>query len=111
MKAKLTLSVIAASLLASCASTPPVNFEGESFASSQLKNDVTKMILMTASAKGCSKIEKIETSVTKEPVGEPAYKESTELWRAYGCNKQFDFSVAFKGDGMGGAYFGIGVAK
>ncbi len=111
MTVKPIVFAITSIVLSSCALTPPVNFEGQSFASPQLKRDVANMIIMTTNAKGCSEINKIETSVIKEPTGEPDHQESTELWRAHGCNQQFDFSVAFKGDGMGGAYFGIGIAK
>ncbi|MGP0175234.1 hypothetical protein ACSVIJ_25620 [Pseudomonas sp. NCHU5208] len=112
MSVKSIICVITAALLSSCALTPPVvNFEGQSFANPQLKRDVTNMIIMTTNAKGCSEIEKIETSVIEEPNGEPGYQESAELWRAHGCNQKFDFNVAFKGDGRGGSYFRIGFTK
>lgn len=99
--------MIAFSVLAGCASVPPVAFVGSTATDQQLKNDVYKMLARYTDALGCKKIEKVHTEITQRPSGSAKRFTAKERWLLFGCQQQFAYDLAFQGDGVGGTSFSI----
>lgn len=98
---------IAFSMLAGCASAPPVAFVGSTATDQQLKNDVYKMLARYTDALGCKKIEKVQTEIIQLPSGSAKRFTAKERWLLFGCQQQFAYDLAFQGDGVGGTHFSI----
>jgi hypothetical protein len=45
------------------------------------------------------------------PQGEFLATQHNERWVAHGCNKQFPYTIGFRGDGVGGTYISVKKAE
>lgn len=115
MKKIITVFVVASSVVG-CTSTQHVNnpdisafYSGESHADPSLRSDTEKMIKIMVNARGCSKIDHIDTKVLHyEPSnGQKGHVWGQEGWMASGCGTPYPFFVSFTEDGNGGTFFSL----
>lgn len=90
-----------------CVGSPSAPFEGSTNADSQLVSDTFETVFLHTKARGCSEIEKVRTTVTDPPSGEPGKRKSKERWVVFGCNERYPYEVDFLEDGQGGTYLTV----
>lgn len=103
--------VFAYSLLTACGTTQAVRFEGQSLANQELKSDTMEWMSIYTQAQGCKSISQVDTMVMTLPKGELLSTQHEERWVAHGCNKQFPYTIGYRGDGAGGTYISVKKAE
>jgi len=95
------------------ASNNEVTYSGKSHASSRLKKDALKTIKVVVGAKGCNKIDHINSKIFHyEPSnGKKGHVWGKEGWLVTGCSKPYPFYLTFTEDGKGGTFFSIKTKK
>ena len=104
---KVALALLGVVIIVGCVSSMRVPMTGQTLANKKLQSDTDAMIKLLTSAKGCDKIDKIDSMVLEKPTGNPGHMTWKEQWTVYGCAQSHIYMVTFKEDGMGGAYFSI----
>ncbi len=97
-------------VIAGCAASPNIPFEGSTSADQQLSQDVYERVSFFTKAQGCGDVEKIKTEIVEYPRGKPGERRSEERWDAFGCGGKYSYQVFFTEDGEGGTYFSISSA-
>lgn len=103
--------VFVSSLLSACAMSPRVQFEGQSLANQELKSDTLESVSIYTQAQGCKSISHVHTMIITMPQGEFLATQHNEHWVAHGCNKQFPYTIGYRGDGVGGTYISVKKAE
>jgi hypothetical protein len=104
--------VFTLSILPACATTSQaVYFEGQSLANQELKSDTMEWVSIYTQAQGCKSISQVDTMVMTMPKGELLSQQHEERWVAHGCNKQFPYTIGYRGDGVGGTYISVKKAE
>ena len=94
-------------VMAGCAASPNIPFEGSTSADQQLSQDVYKRVSFITKAQGCGDLEKVKTEIVEPPRGRAGERQSEERWDALGCGDKYSYQIVFTEDGEGGTYFSI----
>lgn len=97
--------VFAYSLLTACGTIQTVRFEGQSLANQELKSDTMEWVSIYTQAQGCKSISQVDTMVMTLPKGELLSSQHEERWVADGCNKQFPYTIGYRGEASAGLIF------
>ncbi|WP_154067106.1 hypothetical protein [Pseudomonas sp. CC6-YY-74] len=106
-----SLPIIAALLIAGCASAP--RYSGSSVTDQVLRQDIYKNVSLLFKAQhSCYNIETINTEITNLVNSESgAIIKANELWKVGGCNKFSSYKVELTADSNGETYYSVGGVK